>query len=363
MTKTFKVAIACRRWPLYVVFLLVVVSFVRLLNQKEAGLLTQFHALPACQQLVPPDYDWDVRNGTVTIGPLKAATTNRTSYPEGAALCAIVFSEEAYLDEWLDYNLALGFTDIFLYDNSDTFELEKYVRAQTDSRLHVVHFPGPAMQMEAYLDCAKTVAARNQRQPMVRHTPWAAFFDLDEFLVLRQHTNVVEFLSKHCPTGQLGINWYMFSTANETLYRPLPVTKRFQYREANINQHVKSIVRLEDMNMDMAPHSHFAYMKELDQHKDTNGNRIGDEVGQPGPFNPDGPTDVAVLHHYVTKSLKEYVDKTMRGRADIKDAAASLNRPVLFKERKGLDPGTVFDDSAWQLLKLNVPKYAIYDYW
>jgi Glycosyl transferase family 2 len=351
---------ATRRWALCVVLLLFAASCVRLLrNQKEASLLTQ--------QLLPPDYknDSDWRNGTVTIGPVKAATTNRTSYTEGAALCAIVVNEEAYLDEWLDYNLALGFTDIFLYDNSDMFELEKYVRAQTDSRLHVVHFPGPGMQMKAYLDCAKTVAARNQeRQQMVRHTPWAAFFDLDEFLVLRQHTNVVEFLSEHCPTGQLGINWYLFSTANETLYRPLPVTKRFQYRAAGINEHVKSIVRLEDMNMNRTPHAHFAHMKELGHHKDTNGNRIGDKAGRPGPFNRDGPTDVAVVHHYVTKSVKEYVDKTMRGRADKrKNAAASLDRSVLFKERKGLDPGEIFDDSAWQLLKQNVPKYAIYDNW
>jgi hypothetical protein len=364
MMKTAAV-VAPKRWPLYVLLFLAIASFVRLLNKSnEAGQFTHFDR--PCQQL-RADLDWDMRNGsmTVTIGPSKAAgTTNRT---EGAALCAIVLDAEAYLDEWIDYNLALGFTDIFLYDNSDTFDLEQFPRLllpTTDSaRLHVVHFPGPARQMEAYHECAKAVMARNQQQR--QRTTWVAFFDIDEFLVLRQHANVIDFLSQHCPSGMLGINWYMFMTANETMYRPLPVTKRFQYREASINQHVKSIVRLEDMNMEMAPHAHFAYLKKLGQHKDTNGKIIGDEAGHPGPFNPDGPTDVAVLHHYVTKSLKEYVDKTMRGRADIVDPAVpSLNRSVVFQERrKGLDPGATFDDSAWQLLKEKVPKYAIYDYW
>ena len=36
-----------------------------------------------------------------------------------------------------------------------------------------------------------------------------------------------------------------------------------------------------------------------------------------GPFNAGGPSDIAMLHHYRTKSFQEYISKRLRGRADM----------------------------------------------
>jgi hypothetical protein len=66
-------------------------------------------------------------------------------------------------------------------------------------------------------------------------------------------------------------------------------------REEKTDQRVKSIVRLRDMNFEREPG--------VRDPKDTNGKRFE------GPFNPDGPTDVAALHHCERKSHKECVAK------------------------------------------------------
>lgn len=45
---------------------------------------------------------------------------------ESAVLCTIAVNEEAYLDEWVDYYYGLGFSAIFLYDNSIDHDLRQW---------------------------------------------------------------------------------------------------------------------------------------------------------------------------------------------------------------------------------------------
>jgi len=148
------------------------------------------------------------------------------------------------------------------------------------------------------------------------------------------------------------------------------VTKRFVYHDPNVNEHVKSIVRLEDMQMNSKPHAHYPYLKNGNQH-DTNGTVFS------GPFNKNGPLDVAAFHHYNTKSYGEFVKKGQRGRtADgmskmvngtVAATAAAVDRMNYFnvaiklfedaleKNSSGelglAGPVVIFDDSAWSLLK------------
>ena len=63
-----------------------------------------------------------------------------------AVICVIALHEELYIDEWIQYHLALGFSHIYIYDNSDTNTL---ATKQSD-RVIVRHFPGKQKQFEAY---------------------------------------------------------------------------------------------------------------------------------------------------------------------------------------------------------------------
>ena len=301
-------------------------------------------------------------------------------YPNGSAvLCVIVLNEKPYIDEWINYHLGLGFSKIVVYDNSASFDLREWrLQEQITPMVEVIHFPGLAPQERSYLTCAQS-ALNGQ---FGENKKWAAFFDVDEFLVLKKHEHVDQLLEEHLPkgSGALGINWAWFTFNGKLLCDAKPVTKRFVYRDPNVNQHVKSIVRLEDMKMNSKPHAHYPHLKNGNQH-DTNGTVFS------GPFNKNGPLDVAAFHHYNTKSYGEFVKKGQRGRTadgmskmvngNVAVAAAAVDRMKVFNEaiklfedaleknssgKLGLaETDVVFDDSAWTLLKKVSPGYAVFD--
>ena len=149
------------------------------------------------------------------------------------------------------------------------------------------------------------------------------------------------------------MNWFVFSNTDQLVYKPLPVTKRFVLRAPEVNMHVKVIVKVADMDTTRrqgTPHN--VHLKQ-GQTIDTGGRVVR------GPFNPNGPTDVANLYHFHTKSRKEFIAKRMRGRSDL--ANAGYSREQAEQEADSLQPGVVFDDSAWQLLKEVAPRYRVFD--
>ncbi|CAM9780955.1 unnamed protein product [Heterosigma akashiwo] len=211
----------------------------------------------------------------------------------------------------------------------------------------VKHWPGTDVQGDAYVDCARVNARRGRAR-------WLAFIDTDEFLVLKKHANVIEFLQQHCESGALSVNWFIFGPNGRRVYQPLPVTLRFVYRHPGVNQHVKSFVNIQDLPFNQSGFGiqpHFPWLlKPGTQQKDTNGATFH------GPFNPGGPTDVAVIHHYWTKSMKEFSYKSCV-RGSINPAAMKYilcNATVPQNDK-------VYDPSAWDFLKDNVPEYAFFE--
>jgi hypothetical protein len=87
----------------------------------------------------------------------------------------------------------------------------------------------------------------------------SALIDIDEFLVPQtpQYTNIHGILEDYLVPygGALVSNWMLFGSANRTVYSPVPVTKRFQYRDAEPNHVVKSIVKATDFQGNRNPHA------------------------------------------------------------------------------------------------------------
>ena len=78
---------------------------------------------------------------------------------------------------------------------------------------------------------------------------WVAFFDADEFLVLKNHSSVQTFLDDYGKVGgSLQIVWQLFGTSNQTAaHKTVPVTRRFSYRNSLPDIGTKGIVRLSDL--------------------------------------------------------------------------------------------------------------------
>lgn len=278
------------------------------------------------------------------------------------ALCAIQKGAEGHLDEWINYNLAIGFARIIVHDNSDDFTLQHWAQNQkVNPRIRVIHRPGIAQQLAAYTDCIETLRSREKQMALFGEelqVNWVALFDMDEFVVLKRHDHISDLLRDHCPEesheekgcGALVLNWFFFGSNGETSYQPMPLTKRFQHRESATNQHVKSIVRLKAVQENIPPqlsnpHCVISYKTNYTTF-DTNG-----PAGC--PFNVNGPHDVAVINHYYTRSKGEWKLRCQRGAADQAGNHYCVPMPEFSTP--------VFDNSAWLFLKNHVPAYEWYD--
>lgn len=263
---------------------------------------------------------WWVLLGALAVLVLAVLLARPPDGDGSAAVCSIVKHEGPYIDEWIRYHLKLGFDAIWVYDNSDDNELASLPEAYP-GRVTVVHFPGVAKEPGAY-PAEVQLAAYNHFIARARgvHT-WAAFIDLDEFIVLKKHADVKQMLRAHCPHGALCLNWVMFGSSGRERFEPDPVLLRFRRRAAGVDRHVKSVVRLRDVVAMDQPH--FPTLVPGARQRDTDGRAFT------GPFNPDGPGDVAVVHHYYCKSREEF---ERRGRPGIRFSHAHND---------------VFDDSAW----------------
>ena len=302
---------------------------------------------------------------------LSAQRENNTASSK-VAMCMMVLNEEVYLDEFVDYHHALGFDNFFVYDNSQGFEMKQWGKLKGDY-VEVIPFPNRTgvPQSLAFQDCVDNLAKTEMFE-------WVAFFDTDEFLVLKQHDHVADMLKEHCTRGSLGINWLVFHPENWNVQAFEPVTRRFLYWDTSefLNQRMKSIVRIKDIQWIRTGDTHnLAKLKNNLVMHDTDGKNVT------GSLHKDGPVDVAVLHHYRIKSSKEYLRRKLKGRVGADPSTPAVIEQIkeriqtakqtfasdLASERLPRDgsivmnPDLKFDDSAWQFLKKRIPGYALFD--
>jgi len=287
-------------------------------------------------------------------------------FEDSAAICTIQKGGLRYIDEWVDYHLAIGFEKIYIYDNSDDFELKQWYNTKREQQQNsnstvtvvVKHFPGPVQQQPSIMDCG--ISIQNARS----HS-WIAFIDLDEYIVLKKHKYILDLLHTvdKKKAGGLALNWLLFDFNNHLKYKPLPMTKRFQRAALSADQHVKTIVRTDQLRSHCGNPHGFIYIDEKLTGVDTDGKQL-----DPQYFNIGGPTDVAVIHHYYSKSIEEFASRCNRGRADIRIEEIKKevelyckNETEIFNSFTSSTNPTAFDDSAWVLLKERVPHYAKYD--
>jgi hypothetical protein len=209
---------------------------------------------------------------------------------ERVALVCIAKNEDRYIAEWVDYHLSLGFDQIFICCDNWACPL------RSSGHVSVINFPSMIRppQMPIY----------NHMLDMLRKDyDWVAFFDCDEFLVLKRHDTIKEFLGGR--TESVGINWALFGdnglTEDDGSHG---VIDRFTRRQSVPNKHVKCIVKC-DPDVKMAtPHNPNKLWRGSD-------GELHDYA-----FCEHGNIDEAQLNHYFCKTLPEWKKKQDRGGPD-----------------------------------------------
>ena len=206
------------------------------------------------------------------------------------ALVCIAKDEDRYIEEWVSYNKKLGFDEIVMYQNDWKCQLDL-------PYLKKIDFPGKHKQMEAYRHF--TTNYRNQYD-------WAAFFDCDEFLVLKKHKTIHDFIKEYDNPYGIGVNWQFFG-ANGQMNRgehTNSLLKQFTKKQKDVDQHIKSILNLKSNSVMSLPHNPNSPLMSTDR------------VMFTGPFNKSGNIDVAQLNHYHHKSYEDWLLRCQRGQSD-----------------------------------------------
>ena len=329
----------------------------------------------ADDQVVIEQQQHNVSLGDITTLATTIPTKQTSERP--VAFCAIVKSEEAYLHEWIDYHAALGVTHFYLYDNIGPAELVLHPQDllavdKKEVQISIQHWPGAAQQSAAYRDCATQLQRAQQSSSSSPY--WVGFLDVDEFVVLNQHDTMPQFLQDHCPTGAVSMNWALMGSSGQQVYRPLPVTQRFQDRVASVKgrhyeQLIKTFARIQDIKTTSGAlfNAHFVSLQKGFHRVDTNGNiqpthsRRNTNITDIDDNDNSPPT--ALVYHYRSKSAAEYQEKFAKGRSGSRahNATWVAQQQRLAELGKDWMEGDVHDSVVWETLKERKPLYHFFD--
>jgi hypothetical protein len=215
------------------------------------------------------------------------------------AICAIAKNENQYLDEWITHYQNLGFDKIIIYDNNSEYPIEDFLQGRYRN-VDVIHWEDSEFksQSRAYKHCADN----NLNYDFI------GFFDIDEFLQMRNHKTIQSYLmelkEKHGTFHALGIYWRIYGN-NPPFEMKQPQDKYTMYFE---DKHIKSIVKPEVVKSFPDPHKAEIF---IGKYINENGQYINSPIGQ------HTSNDIWIKHIF-TRSRSEFAEKIIRGDANLR---------------------------------------------
>jgi len=214
-------------------------------------------------------------------------------------------NEDLYLQEWIDYHLKLKFDTIHIFQNDWRFK-----NPTPNKKVFFHEYDGKSE--DKYVSNNSPVWVKNIQAKCYtefidkyhEEYEWAAFFDVDEFLVLKKTNDVKEFIEGYKNEECLIINWAMFGDSGiQTFDESYPtVLQRFTKRQEKVHGQFKSICRLKPNSKHNIHWIEGSWVDPNFYRGDSTSNDIGNY-------------DVAQLNHYFTKTYDEFMLKIERGNA------------------------------------------------
>ena len=248
----------------------------------------------------------------------------------------------------------MGFTEVHIHDNSPDSNLlswnatrfgavRVYPTPNHTGDLHGNFSSRPDFELNRWhnaqlLACVQMLQAK----PIETRPKYVSIFDVDEFLVLRNHMSVGDFLQDTIGDqgGAIQVNRRVYGTDHHVYDLDFPVTLRFWKRVGTAEKGTKVLAVLDGI-VDAVVHT-VVYANESVPVRTFSGKELQNLCCAPHPIEP----LPAAFHHYYTKSLEEF------GRRQWCDSTGChlLSGRRLFE-------GRVDDRDAWRFLSRNVPKY------
>ena len=219
-------------------------------------------------------------------------------------MCTIGKLEINYIVQFVQHYKRYGVDKIFLYDNNDIngekFDdvLSSYLK---NNYVEIINYRGiEGKQLKMFQNCY---------QKNNKNYDWLIFYDIDEFLYLKNYTNIKDFLSekKFNKCQSIYLNWVIHTDNNLILYDNRELSKRFP--EIYINKDYcngKTIIRgnLEKIKI-QSTHT-------LDK-KIGRCNGFGTIFKSRGIYCTIPDFKYYYIDHYYCKSTEEFINKISKG--------------------------------------------------
>ena len=239
-------------------------------------------------------------------------------------ICTIGKKENLYAREYVEFYKNKGVDRIIIYDNNEK-EDEKFDLVLKDyienNFVEIKDIRGTiAPQIKAMEDCRKN---------NYKKYDWLIFFDMDEYIFLRNHHNIKDFLNqkifKKCQRIQL--NWFFHTDNNLIYYDNRTLKERFPVKERRWKNRklgglecIKSILKgnidvkinnIHYINRNLTSCDGFGRIKEVQD-----------------IFTNESDHYYNYIDHYFSKSTEEFVNKLMKGSVSVgyNNPSHSLNR-------------------------------------
>ena len=223
-------------------------------------------------------------------------------------LICIACNEDHYIDEWINYHKLIGVDEIFIYQNNWRCSLKN-----NDETIHLIEWDGQIKQLAAYNDF---------KDKHYNDFDFGIFIDCDEFVCLKQHNNIKEFLNEYTDFGGVGLNWKNFGDSHLDFNGNYNVLKRFTLAQNGLHKGIKTIINFNKIKNNFT----FICAHCID--------RINIIVNVEkthyinGPFNETENNNIIQLNHY-RKTRHEFIERRKHGAPDKimtdKDIQNSIN--------------------------------------
>lgn len=223
------------------------------------------------------------------------------------AVVAIGRRENLYAREFVEHYQKIGFDNVIIMDNNygDEEHFEDVLQDYVESGFVII---------ENYRDQIKA-QMRGYTEMYAKYKDkydWIAFFDFDEFLILKWHNTIGEYLEKFpddCQT--VLVNWLCMTDNDlveyddrplmERFTEPMPLDRHIQYNFPD-NCHVKSIIK-GGLNAVFGGNPHTTDSPTIAYN--AAGDRTENRPWQPMTYS------MAYLKHFTTKTIEEWMTRKM----------------------------------------------------
>jgi hypothetical protein len=230
--------------------------------------------------------------------------------------------ESQYIEEFVVYHLGIGFSHIYIYDNEDipTYAklLHKYVE---NGSVIVIHVPFNNHEKGIQLIVQDHFVTNYMYTNDYTH---CCPIDIDEFIVLKQHTHIHDFIKQFIVDDVAGIaiNWRFFGSSHHTINNGQPVTQRFTMRQKKYCEWVKTIFEIDKFSHFRNRSIHVIEPKPSYFIKDTFGTIVTSPYTNPKNILLDNL--FVQINHYAAKTFEEFCYQRKRGCCNVTDAQQPL---------------------------------------